>query len=56
MTKTLFFIAKQSDNEKGEVVSYEFSYSFQGVETLLEEERPPSQRLVYLVFKLLGYQ
>ena len=56
ITKSLFIIAKQLDNEKGEVVPYEFSYSFKEVETLLEEEQPPSQRFVHLVFKLLGYQ
>ena len=56
VTKHSYIIAKPSDEEKSNIISDELSYSFHAVEAYLAQQRTPTQRFVYLIFKALVYK
>ena len=56
VTKHSYIIAKPSDEEKSNIISEELSYSFHAVEAYLAQQRTPTQRFVYLIFKALVYK
>ena len=56
VTTHSYIIAKPSDEGKSNIISEELSYSFHAVEAYLAQQRTPTQRFVYLIFKALVYK